>query len=50
MVNPARRFGSYCVIIEAKASEARTLRRFSDEVISSFDLTEDVAARIFARV
>lgn len=45
-----RGFSTYSVIIGARAADARTLKKFSDEVISSFELTEDVAGRLFEAV
>jgi len=45
-----RGFSTFSVIIEERVSDARTLRKFSDEVISSFELTEEVAGRIFESV
>lgn len=49
-VKAARRFSTYSVIVGARASDARTLTRFSDRVISSFELTEEVAGQVFAAV
>lgn len=49
-VKAARGFSTYSVIIGARASEAQTLSKFSDEVVSSFDLTEEIAGRIFEAV
>jgi uncharacterized protein with von Willebrand factor type A (vWA) domain len=45
-----REFSTFSVIIEERASDARTLRKFSDQVISSFELAEEVADRIFESV
>ena len=45
-----RSFSTYSVLIGAPSKNAITLNKFSDEVISSFDLTEEVAGRSFQRV
>ncbi len=46
-VKTVRGFSTYSVIIGASATEARTLSLFSDEVVSAFELTEEIAGRIF---
>lgn len=49
-VKRQRKFSTFSVIIEEQASNTRTLRKFSDEVVSSFELTEEIAGRIFESV
>jgi uncharacterized protein with von Willebrand factor type A (vWA) domain len=49
-VKEARRFSTYSVIIGARASEARTLKRFSDKVMASHELTEQLAGRVFEAI
>lgn len=46
----AKRFSTYSVIVGAQASEARTLKTLSDQVIAASELTDEVAGRIFEKV
>lgn len=43
-------FSTYSVIIGADAAAARTLRKFSDQVVSSLEITEELAGKIFEAV
>ena len=50
VVKAARRFSTFSVLVGARGRDARTIQKFSDRVVSSFELTEDIAGAVFAAI